>query len=187
MKKIPSVFQRDPDNLNRLLRDVHPDCQWVLDGEGAATRKFDGTCMMRDADGAWWARRQVKPGKTPPPRYVNEETDPLTGKSFGWIPAEDSDFWPLLLKAPTVNFVPFAGPPEGTYELCGPKLNGNPEGYDIHVLIRHDTAPAFDNVPRDYDGLADWLANHAEHEGIVFHHPDGRMAKLKARDIMDSE
>lgn len=70
----------------------------------------------------------------------------------------------------------------GTYELIGPKLNGNPEGEPEHVLIRHDDAHWLPTAPRDYDGLRVWLLGHV-YEGIVWHHPDGRMAKLKRRDF----
>lgn len=46
MKKIPTVFVRDPEtNLKHVRDEVHPDCQWVLDGEGVPTRKWDGTCV----------------------------------------------------------------------------------------------------------------------------------------------
>ena len=38
------------------------------------------------------------------------------------------------------------------------------------------------DVPRDYAGLAAWLRA-CPWEGIVWHHPDGRMAKLKRRDF----
>lgn len=41
-------------------------------------------------------------------------------------------------------------------------------------------------VPRDFDGLMTWLLAHPEFEGIVWHHPDGRMAKLKHRDARAS-
>jgi hypothetical protein len=70
---------------------------------------------------------------------------------------------------------------DGTYELLGPKINGNPEGYDSHTLIRHDYAQPVD-APRDYESLRKWLLDH-QYEGIVWHHPDGRMAKLKRRDF----
>ncbi len=50
-----------------------------------------------------------------------------------------------------------------------------------HVLISHGIEQLTD-VPRDYDGLAAWLAQ-TDFEGIVWHHPDGRMAKLKKRDF----
>lgn len=70
----------------------------------------------------------------------------------------------------------------GTYELIGPKINGNPERESRHCLVRHERAQRLEFVPRDYDGLGFWLRTH-DYEGIVWHHPDGRMAKLKARDF----
>ena len=77
MKKIPTLYQRDPDDRRFVTTDVTPGCEWVLAGEGTPTRKFDGTCTMRDDAGRWWARREVKPGKTPPTgwRQVDRERD----------------------------------------------------------------------------------------------------------------
>jgi len=40
------------------------------------------------------------------------------------------------------------------------------------------------DVPRDFDGPMTWLRAHPESEGVVGHHPDGRMAKLKHRDAV---
>jgi len=46
MQKIITVFQRNYDT-DRLVRDeVVPGAEWVLAGEGIATRKWDGTCCM---------------------------------------------------------------------------------------------------------------------------------------------
>jgi hypothetical protein len=78
----------------------------------------------------------------------------------------------------------------GTYELCGPKINGNPEGYTEHRLIRHADAEVVDLG--DVAGSANpcLMLRHAllnlgsqGWESIVWHHPDGRMAKLKVRDF----
>ena len=66
MNKIPTVFQRNENDRRYVTREVNPECQWVLDGEGVPTRKFDGTCVRLADDGSWWARREVKPGKEPP-------------------------------------------------------------------------------------------------------------------------
>ena len=70
------------------------------------------------------------------------------------------------------RFRPFEVFPDGTYELCGPKLQGNPEGFAEHTLVRHGTEVV--DPPRTWDGLRDFLASY-DGEGIVFHHPDGRM------------
>ena len=52
---------------------------------------------------------------------------------------------------------------------------------DCNSLVPHGDF-ALDRVPLDFDGLAVWLHAHPW-EGIVWHHPDGRMAKLKKRDF----
>lgn len=180
MRKIPTVFVRNPDDMRHVTREVHPDCQWVLDGEGVPTRKYDGTCVKFDGR-AWWTRREVKPGKTPPLGFVAVEHDEVTGKTVGWEPAEQSAWRKFLQEAITeqpgyINFDP------GTYELIGPKVNGNPEGSKVHFLVAHQYAQQLDDVPRDHDGLVSFLASF-QGEGIVWHHPDGRMAKLKRRDF----
>ena len=48
MKKIPTLFERKPDYLSGVIDEINPLCKWVADGEGVATRKYDGTAMMID-------------------------------------------------------------------------------------------------------------------------------------------
>jgi hypothetical protein len=191
MRKIPTLFRRDDNDRRYVTREVHPDCQWVIDGAGTSTRKVDGTCVMLDSEGRWYARREVKPGKAAPPHFFAVETDTTTGKTVGWEPVEQSAFAKYHAEAVAneerevalaaddpATFDP------GTYELVGPKVNGNPEGVDRHLLWAH--GDALDDAPRDFDGLAKYLADFAG-EGIVWHYPqpDGTvlMAKLKKRDF----
>lgn len=182
MNKIPTLFVRDPEDRAHVLPVITEGCEWVLNGAGTATRKWDGTCVMLDDCHRWWARREVKPGKTPPPGYVPLSTDPVTGKTMGWGPIEQSAF--AKFHAEALDFGSY-GP--GTYELVGPKINGNPEGFEVHMLLTHGWAPLserrdLETAPRSYSGLREWLAER-DIEGIVWHHPDGRMAKLKKRDF----
>ncbi|NEB77831.1 hypothetical protein G3I40_21810 [Streptomyces sp. SID14478] len=180
MQKIPTLFVRDPQDRRRVLPEVAPGCEWVIEGYGVATRKYDGTCALLDESGAWWARREVKPGRSEPPHYVPVERDEVTGKTMGWEPIGQSSFARFHAQALEAEGVP----EHGTYELCGPKVNGNPEGLDRHVLIRHATAerlaPGLD--ARTYDEIGTVLAGRGW-EGLVYHHPDGPMAKIKARDF----
>ena len=71
---------------------------------------------------------------------------------------------------------------DGTYELCGPKIQGNPEKLGCNMLIPH----GFDkcNIPyRTWDGIKTYLENH-DIEGIVFHHiADNRMCKIRKSDF----
>jgi hypothetical protein len=179
MKKIPTLFLRDPADRKRLLPEVHPDCGWVVDGEGVATRKYDGTCVFLDDEGVWWARREVRPSRTRPPGYRPVMTDEATGKTVGWEPIANSAYARYHAEALAAGRRAFA---PGTYELIGVKINGNPEGVRGHALVAHADADRFD-VPRDFAGLRAWLLAHPRYEGIVWHHPDGRRAKLKHRDF----
>ncbi len=176
MRKIPTIFERDFEgDPSRVLPVQNPECAWVFDGEGTATRKYDGTCCMFDgAD--WWKRREVKKGKTAPPDFREEMHDQNTGKRVGWVPVTDDDKWHLE----GIRNTPLQEPE--TYELCGPKVQGNPEGFDRHVMVAHSLAETYPDCPRDFDGLSVWLSD-LPHEGVVFHHPDGRMAKIKRRDF----
>ncbi len=175
MRKTPTVFVRDfAHNPKLVTRTQNDECAWVFAGEGQATRKYDGTCCMFDGE-RWLKRREVKPGKKAPADFIQVNHDPNTGKLMGWVPVGEHDKYHLQAIENGGEFTP------GTYELCGPKVQGNPEGYATHVMIAHADAEVFD-VPRDYDGLKAWMKD-TKHEGLVFHHPDGRMAKIKRRDF----
>jgi hypothetical protein len=179
MQKIPTLFQRDPEDRKKVLPVANPECQWVLDGEGIATRKYDGTCVLLDTDGTWWARREVRPGRPRPPHYRPVVTDENTGKTMGWEPIRQSAY--ARYHAEALTAAPIERTP-GTYELIGEKINGNPEGVRGHALIAHADAEHLD-APRELDALRAFLTSRSWSEGIVWHHPDGRRAKLKYRDF----
>lgn len=193
MRKIPTLLRRDPENLRTVLGEITPGCEWVLWAVGVPTRKWDGTCVMLDAAGAWWARREVKGGRPAPDGWVASDYDPKTGNRPGWEPIEQSPYAKFHGEAVAAMH---ASPEPGTYELCGPKINGNPEGCEHHVLVPHDENVAGENHvgmlcglpgPLPGEDLRAWGAMLMEqikpYEGIVWHHPDGRMAKLKVRDF----
>lgn len=176
MKKIPTIFERDFENdPSRVLPVPHADCAWVFAFEGVATRKYDGTCCRFDGS-SWWKRREVKPGKPDPDGFVLADEDSVTGKRVGWMPVAEEDAWHKQAIEKAGSSAP------GTYELIGPKVQGNPENVAEHRMVSHAEAEVLSDVPRDFDGISQYLADFVG-EGIVFHHPDGRMAKIKRRDF----
>lgn len=189
MKKIPTLYLRDPATKLRYVKnEVHPDCQWVIDGEGVPTYKWDGTAVKIDDSLRMWKRREVKKGKPAPDGFVEETHDTVTGKRTGWVPVYTDDpssrwHWEAYHGTYTGDLRP------GTYELIGPKIQGNPHGAVEHMLIPHGQHQ-LDGVPTAFDALAAWLhdptADHGiDHgfEGVVWWHPDGRMAKIKVKDF----
>ena len=175
MQKIISLFQRNYDTDHMVRNEIVPGAEWVLAGEGVATRKYDGTCCMV-REGKLYKRHEVKLGKNPPIGFEPAtEIDANTGKQRGWLPVGDGPEDAYHREA-------FEAEPDGTYELCGPKVQGNPEAFCEHRLIAHADAEQFADFPKDFDSIKAALKD-AEIEGVVWHHPDGRMVKIKRRDF----
>lgn len=183
MRKIPTIFERDwHGDRSRVLDIIHPGCEWVLAGEGVATRKLDGTCCLV-RDGKLFRRREIKPGGILPPDFELADSDDETGRTVGWVPVGSGpeDKWHR-------EAFSCLGPPvDGTYELIGPNIQGNPERSATHQLVNHRSDRLLWGVPihqdqRDFDSIRALLSS-VDIEGLVFHHPDGRMAKIKLRDF----
>lgn len=68
-----------------------------------------------------------------------------------------------------------------TYELVGPKIQGNPDHYQGHMFVRHG-AEVLSDVPTDFNGLFDFFGSHII-EGIVWWHEGKPVAKIKRRDF----
>jgi len=180
MKKIQTLFERNRET-DRLVRDeVASGCEWVANGEGVPTQKLDGTaCMIKD--GRLYKRYTLKAGRTVPDGFVaSQEPDVETGKQPGWVPVGDSKSDKWHRKA-------FEGSdlPDGTYELLGPMVQGNPEKVLVHTLVPHGRI-ALLYAPRTFSAIHDYLASH-DYEGIVWWRdladPDCDKAKIKCQDF----
>lgn len=178
MKKMKTVFVIDRENGNVAINEVMPGNEWVIAGEGVATRKVDGTSVLI-RDGVMFKRFDAKHGKNPPVGFIpcEERPDEHTGHWPGWVPVGEGPEDKFHREA----FAKRNDWEDGTFELVGPKINGNREKIDSHELWRHGAIVLAD-VPRTFDGLREWLEANVM-EGIVFHHPDGRMAKIRRKDF----
>ena len=239
MKKISTLFLKDPIDLGRVTNVVNPENQWVFDDEGIATRKYDGAaCAIIDSE--LYKRYDVKKGRQVPDGAIPcQEPDMITGHHPHWVKCDrnkpedkyffeafdklvdtiektnnyymelfamDFNVWAnlansltgkpikdqelvflkehpdknLKLNEETKKFELF----DGTYELIGEKVQGNPEKIVGHTLIKHGITVL--NIPElSYRGLREYLSNPSNDiEGIVFHHKsDNRMCKLRKSDF----
>ena len=181
MKKISTLYKKDPNDLSRVINEINPENEWVINGEGIPTRKFDGTATAI-IDGELYKRYDVKKGKQVPANAIPcQEPDEITGHWPHWIKCDrnnPADKWHF------VGFDALENKDDGTYELCGEKLQGNPEHLTGHILVKHgiEVLPVTDF---SFDGLKNYLSNpELDIEGIVFHHKsDGRMCKIRKCDF----
>ena len=183
MKKITTLYRKDPNDLSRVINEVDPANEWVFKEPHAvkATRKYDVTaCAV--INGELYKRYDVKKGRPVPVNAIPcQDPDPITGHWPHWVRCERNN------PADAYHFEGFEDfdgiPTDGTYELCGPKVQGNPEKFNRHTLCAHGAHDLKINTRHvDFDVLHDFLATH-DIEGIVFNHVDGRMCKLRKSDF----
>lgn len=167
MQKMPTMYERDETKRGRPVTPVlKAECLWVEQGEGVATRKLDGMNVKIEA-GVLYKRQKPESGIYDEAAYVlacrDDRADRYLFEAFDAAPACE----------------------DGIYEALGPKIQGNPERYERHTLVRvvpFEPWLVLVDVPRSFEGLRDFLADR-DIEGIVFQHPDGRKAKIKKRDF----
>lgn len=210
MKKIPTLFVRDY-TTGYVIPQITPGCEWVMEKAWPAHRKYDGTCVglflsvkgevrinegvgsgeidkPEDLTEVWMSRREVKQGHEFPDNFEIEQFDSTTKKTFGWEPVEQSPFYKHFLEAE-------AGLPNrylGTYELCGPKVNGNPEKFKNHRLVHHWSTELLADVhvldihemsvEDAYEALKATLS-YMPVEGVVWYGMGHGMVKLKHKDF----
>jgi len=181
--KIPSLFEREPNSKRNVIDKVNPECEWVMYGYGDATVKFDGTACIY-----WWLQGDMKPILCKRMHVKEGDEAPSEWKHWsgvrsshghGWVPIGDGpeDRWH---REGQNNTTP--DPLSTTYELVGPKIQSNPYRLEHHELWRHDSEVITLEPKRDYNSIKTYLET-AGIEGIVYHHKDGRMAKIKSRDF----
>ena len=179
MNKIPTLYVRDPANMSRVTREVSPGCEWVLAGEGIPTRKWDGTNVLVEVRGGkcFAVNKRRNPTREEKaagaePGYVLAPHDMPENKHIhAAVDATDFDFWP-----------------DGDWscEALGPKIQGGADGMEPSLIpFSLPDWPTHNRIPyfgTEFDHIDQFLSRNAI-EGIVWHHADGRMAKIKRRDF----
>jgi hypothetical protein len=178
MKKISTLFKKDPNNLARIINEINPENEWALT-KGRATRKFDGTASAI-IGGENYKRYDVKKGRTVPAGAIPcQEPDEITGHHPHWVKCDRED------KSDKYHFEAFDKADaweDGTYELIGPKIQGNPEKKEGNALVRHGSEDIM--LPDlSFEGIRNYLMEN-DIEGVVFHEIDGeRMCKIRKTDF----
>lgn len=187
MKKIPTLFVREfkDHEVVNTTSEVTKGFEWVLNGEGVATVKWDGACCAI-IDGELYKRYDAKKGKKAPEGAIPCcEPDPITGHHPHWLKCdrnkpEDKWFW----KAYDYTIEHYGNQPDGTYEAVGKHFNGNPYDFiDGDYMIPHGKAiiPEKD-LFRCYGGIKKYLTEHYI-EGIVFWKDGEPQCKIKRKDF----
>ncbi len=153
MKKTISLFKRDYEGTRLVYDEVVPGAEWVIRGEGVATNMF-GEKFYKVREGVLYK---------PAPEYLAEaEANCHAWYWPGWVPVgdgpEDQEYQEDFGNGAREDML------DGTYDIVEYGIPLEPE------------------PPRDLAGLREWFSEEFV-EGIVWHHPDGRMVKIKRKDF----
>lgn len=201
MKKIKTLFVIDRET-NLATEVLTPGAEWVVNGEGKATIKFDGSSAFFK-NGVLFKRfdRKLKSHFMKMARKMGDKFIPedhmFNDVPEGAIPCEEK---PAAHSLHFPHWVPVGEGPEDkfhrealensgmlkdgkTYELVGPKVNGNPYNLEKHELWEHGSIE-FKVEDFSFEGLKKIFEEKLKNEeGLVFHHTDGRMIKLRRKDF----
>ena len=178
MPKLEAPFIREgPEHL--VIPKVKEGYEWVFeDDKVMAIEKLHGTNVsIVLTDGiitSVWNRTERLPFFNKGKRHIIEGV--MEANARGYCDLEDGQWFG---------------------ECIGPKINGNPYGLDKHIWIpfktyaqKHLRYKSWGKYPKTYEAISEWfkdlqpLFSWNFVEGVVFTHPDGRMAKLR-RDMFD--
>lgn len=186
MRKIPTLFERvfEGHKIVDILPNVTPGMEWVLEGKGIATLKWDGSCCAI-VNGEFYKRYDAKNGKPVPEGAIKcqAEADPVTGHFPCWIKCDRSDpsdrwFWKAYDHEAEQGRPTFG---DGTYEAVGLHFRGNPYDMDKDMLIPHGNRKLV-AFPRTFEGMKKYLRDNWI-EGVVFWKDGQPQCKLKRRDF----
>ena len=184
MKKIPTLFEREFEGNKKvgIKPNVTEGMEWVLNGEGVATIKIDGSCCAI-IDGEFYKRYDAKNGKSIPDGAIKcqENADQVTGHFPCWVKCDrnnpsDKWFWAAYDSELTISYM------DGTYEAIGKHFNGNPYEMTEDRLVRHGSYIIDPEMERTFDGIREWLSTNWE-EGIVFWKDGEPKCKIKRSDF----
>jgi hypothetical protein len=182
MNKIETIFDRD--DRFRVTPKIRAGCEWVFEGEGFPTEKLDGTNVRITVTNHSIVKVEKRRNPT--------KAEKAQGQEPGYIDAHREDPQDKHIFAAVLNTVILSWP-DGLYpcEAVGPKIQGNPLGLVSPVLYPFEYAPTLlPDMERSFESIKQYVLNldsifspgHPA-EGIVFHHQDGRMAKIKRKDF----
>lgn len=185
MKKIPTLFEREflPKHKVIAKPNVVKGFEWVLEGAGDATVKYDGSCCAV-IDGVFYKRYDAK-GKNIPTGAIKcqDEPDPITGHFPCWVECSrtnpaDKWFWNAFDNTNEIA--------DGTYEAIGKHFQGNPYNMGTDYLIRHGQT-IIQLADRSFQGIKQYLTEKANNgdgiEGFVFWKDGVPQCKIKSSDF----
>lgn len=189
MKKIPTLFKRifEGGRLVKVIPEVSPGLEYIVDGGGTPTVKLDGACCAV-IKGRFYKRYDAKKGKPIPENAIKcqGKPDPITGHWPCWVPVDETnpaDKWFMAAYNDVANTKNGELLFDWTYEAVGKHFNNNPYGFDSDTLLPHGFLIINDLKSHSFQDIREWLEANPDTEGIVFWDDGKPICKIKRSDF----
>lgn len=185
MKKIPTLFKRIYENhkVIGITDEVTEGCEFVLEGKGTPTVKYDGSCCAI-IGGELYKRYDAQKGKKAPEGAIpcQDAPDEITGHFPHWVKCDrnnPADKW--FFKAYEITKAVSYILTDGTYEAIGEHFQGNPYNLKGDKLVKHGEEVI--NAKLDnFEAIKEFLENNYI-EGVVFWLDGEPRCKIKRSDF----
>ena len=183
MEKIPTIFERNWEGNRGVIDKIVVDIEKVE--SAVATEKLDGTNVRVTVRNHTCVRLEK--------RRNPDKIQKFKGIKDPWyvdadeFDAQDKWIYDALKNTDLTQITDG----EWSGEAVGTNIQGNPLQLDKNIIVFFTLgqAPVWENVPIDFNELKEWLPKQQSKygkgniEGIVWHHTDGSMFKIKAKDF----
>ena len=183
MKKIPTIFERNWEGDKTVIDKYVQEFDFIT---AIATEKLDGMNVRLTVRNHILVRLEKRrnPDKIQKHKGIIDPwyTDCIDGNP------EDKYLWEAARNNDLLNV------PDGEWsgEALGESIQGDPLnlGARIVCLFSLGQAPIIENVPTIWQELKEWLPKQQSKfgigsiEGVVWHWPNGDMAKIKTKDFV---
>ena len=176
MRKMRTLFEQN--SKYEVIPVLRVQNEFILSGDYTVYRKRDGTStMIKDNELYKRYDANVKKGRKVPDGAIPCQDEPGPTGSFPvWVKVESNDKYHLEAFAKQDVWE------DGTYELCGEKINGNKENLVGHILIPHNSE-VIEDVELDFNSIRDYLTENVMEGFVIKDNKTGLMTKIRRKDF----
>ena len=171
MKKMKTLFEQD-ENYK-----VIPVLRKKIDNYSVSVKKDGTSCMIKD--NVLYKRYDAnrKKGRKLPNENIECQEKPNHNGSFPvWVKINENDKYHIEAFLEKVFWE------NGTYELCGVKINGNKENIQGHKLLKHGDEQVY-GINLNFEEIKEYLTNNYIEGLIIKDESDGELFKIRRKDF----
>lgn len=178
MKKMRTLFEQNESF--KVIDKLRDENKFILEDNYSVYRKRDGTSILIKNNIMYkrYDANELK-GKKIPENSIPCQEHPAPSGSFPvWVRCKRED------PSDKFHFEAFDKKyswDNGTYELCGPKINGNKEDLSSHILIFHKSEK-LEIGDLSFRGIEEYFKRNLIEGLVIENNENGLMTKIRRKD-----